>query len=50
MIIIVPLIASFALDTISFLASILDPVVCIYVVNGGVQVPFVSIPTALTRR
>jgi hypothetical protein len=46
-VIIVPFIASFALDVISFLALVLDPVVCISVVDNIMQIFFVSILTML---
>jgi hypothetical protein len=50
MIIIVPLFVSFAFNTISFLAPVLNLVVCTTVVNDVVQVPFIPIPAVLTQR
>jgi hypothetical protein len=43
MITIVPLMASFALDTILFLVPVFNPVACIFVVNDIMQVPFIPI-------
>jgi hypothetical protein len=42
---IVPLVASFTLDAVLFLAPVLNPIACIFVANNDTRVSFVLIVT-----
>jgi hypothetical protein len=48
-IITVPFLASFALDAVSLLALVFDPVTCISIANNIAQVPFILISVVLLR-